>query len=71
MLVCRLSCGSAEVIYMQRLEELAIEAAHINIDEEVSFPASCLCLPGQSAVLHAQRLWHDCIDSYLLVLIYV
>ena len=71
MLVCRLSCGSAEVNYMQRLEDLAIEAAHINIDEEVTFLALCLCLLWQPAALHAQRFWRDCIDSYLLVLIYV
>ena len=38
---------------MQKLEDVAVEAAHISIREEVTFPASCLCLPGHSAALHA------------------
>ena len=45
MLVCRLSCGPAEEFCLRKLEELAIEAAHIDISEEVSSQASaCACL---------------------------
>ena len=64
VLVCRLSCGPAEELYMQILENLAIEAAHIDVSEEVLF-AFCLCLPRQLAAQHA---WcgGSCIDGNLL-----
>ena len=67
VLECRLSCGPDEELYMQTLEDLAVEAARINVLEEVRPPASGLCLPGQPAALHA---WcgGNCIDGYLFVM---
>ena len=58
VLVCRLSCGPAEELYMQQLENLAIEAAATDFSEEVlsHLPASwrpCACLGSRLRCMHS------------------
>ena len=54
MLVCRLSCGPAEECCLEKLEELVIEAAQIDISEEVSSQApACACLGSRLRCIHS------------------